>query len=134
MIHLRLGPKAPPADPLVPFASVSAVLLLLARFFPFETRPVFFCPLRTLSGVPCPGCGMTRAFVRVTHGDLPAALHVSPLGTLLAIAASALVVYTALRLTVLRRGVELHVRGWRWGLIGAVAANWVYLLVTGAAG
>ncbi len=33
------------------------------------------CLFRSLTGRPCPGCGMTRAFSRVFHGDIRGALH-----------------------------------------------------------
>ena len=31
------------------------------------------CPFRALTGLPCPGCGMTRAFCSMGHGDLSGA-------------------------------------------------------------
>src|SRR5579885_584343 len=33
------------------------------------------CLFRRLTGRPCPGCGMTRAFSRAFHGDIRGALH-----------------------------------------------------------
>ncbi len=38
------------------------------------------CPFYTLTGLPCPGCGLTRSFVCVSHGHLREALHWHPLG------------------------------------------------------
>jgi hypothetical protein len=42
------------------------------------------CPLRTLTGVPCPFCGMTTATVAITHGNWTAAAAASPLAYLVA--------------------------------------------------
>jgi hypothetical protein len=41
------------------------------------------CPFRRITGMPCPGCGMTRSFVALAHGDLGAALAFNRLGPLL---------------------------------------------------
>lgn len=40
------------------------------------------CPMRTLTGIPCPTCGTTRAAVALLHGDIPAALQANPLAAL----------------------------------------------------
>jgi hypothetical protein len=42
------------------------------------------CPLRTLTGVPCPMCGMTTAATRLAAGQLSVALAANPLVLLLA--------------------------------------------------
>jgi hypothetical protein len=42
------------------------------------------CPLRTLTGVPCPLCGMTTAATGLASGDLGAALAANPFALLLA--------------------------------------------------
>jgi hypothetical protein len=47
--------------------------LVASGVMPFE------CPMRAALGVPCPGCGMTRATHLLAHGDLTAALHMHPL-------------------------------------------------------
>ncbi|MEZ5429322.1 MAG: DUF2752 domain-containing protein [Pyrinomonadaceae bacterium] len=39
-----------------------------ARFFPI-------CPLYALTGLSCPGCGLTRGFHALFHGDIGTALH-----------------------------------------------------------
>ena len=33
------------------------------------------CPILACTGIPCPGCGMSRAFVALAHGDWKQALH-----------------------------------------------------------
>ena len=40
------------------------------------------CPFYNLTGLPCPGCGLTRAFVCLGHGRWHEALHWHPLGWL----------------------------------------------------
>jgi len=38
------------------------------------------CPFKLMTGLPCPGCGMTRSVVTLLHGDLGASLFYHPLG------------------------------------------------------
>jgi hypothetical protein len=38
-----------------------------------------FCPMAGVLGVPCPGCGLTRATLALLHGDLRGALRLHPL-------------------------------------------------------
>jgi len=42
------------------------------------------CPLRALTGVPCPFCGMTRGTLAILHGDLFRSLALNP-GVVLAV-------------------------------------------------
>lgn len=39
----------------------------------------FKCVFRTLTGIPCPGCGMTRALLALLSWDLSGALYYHPL-------------------------------------------------------
>jgi len=43
-----------------------------------------FCPLASVLGVPCPGCGLTRATLALAHGELKHALELHPLVLVLA--------------------------------------------------
>jgi hypothetical protein len=43
----------------------------------------FGCPVKKGTGFPCPGCGMSRAFVAIGRGDLKAAFYFHPLSFLL---------------------------------------------------
>lgn len=133
----RTPAAAKPSDHLLAFGGIAAVVLLIARILPVLPLPSV-CGLRNATGLPCPTCGMTRAFVRVTHGELAAAFQVSPLGTALCFGAIGLVAWTVLRLTVVKRGFVLTLsrrekRGWAIAAGVVLATNWVYLLVTGAA-
>jgi hypothetical protein len=40
------------------------------------------CAFYELTGIPCPGCGLTRSWVSALHGDLGASLTHHPLGWL----------------------------------------------------
>jgi hypothetical protein len=50
------------------------------------------CPFRRLTGLPCPGCGLTRSWVYLVHGDVHAAVWANPFGLISVAAALALAV------------------------------------------
>ncbi len=54
------------------FAAGLAVLVL------FSPVP-WPCPLRIVTGLPCPTCGMTRATRLALHGDFASATHMHPM-------------------------------------------------------
>jgi len=76
------------------------------------------CPLRSLTGLPCPACGMTTSVKAVERGDLAAAWAANPFG-LVAVAVAVLL---------------LARPGWRRAsvpvvvLVGAAAASWAWEL------
>jgi len=48
---------------------------------------IVLCPFRALTGYPCPGCGMTRAFSALAHGEPVRAVIYNPLSPVLFLAA-----------------------------------------------
>jgi hypothetical protein len=46
------------------------------------------CAFRNLTGLPCPGCGMTRAFHLLVHGRIPEALQMNPISVILFVSAA----------------------------------------------
>jgi hypothetical protein len=65
-------------------AALGAVYPLIAERTGVRGLP---CPLRTLTGVPCPFCGLTTATIELTHGDWAAAAQANPLVYIAAAAA-----------------------------------------------
>ncbi len=57
---------------------------------PFEFVPP--CPLRTLTGIPCPFCGMTRGVTAAVHADLGRAAFLNPGSIVLVVLAVLLLV------------------------------------------
>jgi len=66
----------------VRYAVIGVVALALASLH-LSRRPATLCPLRMLTGIPCPFCGGTTAAVHLGHGDVPGAVAASPLAVVL---------------------------------------------------
>ena len=49
-------------------------VIIVARFDPSTFQFFPLCPLHALTGYSCPGCGLTRGFHALFHGDLLSAL------------------------------------------------------------
>ena len=60
------------------FALLRGILLVSAVAPPVHEAPFPGCLVHLLLGVPGPGCGMTRAFLFLGHGDLWSALELNP--------------------------------------------------------
>jgi Protein of unknown function (DUF2752) len=82
------------------------------------------CPLRSLTGVPCPLCGMTRGVTAAVRGDVLDAVVLNP--------ASVLLVLATVLLLVLWRVPRLTVP--LWLPIAGIATLWTYELFKLGAG
>jgi hypothetical protein len=99
-------------------------------------RGPVLCPFRLLTGLPCPGCGLTRSWVGLAHGDFGAAFANNLVGPLLAVGTLVFVVayFTAL---IRRRPVPDAARLLAgrpalvgislWLFYGAIRIGWILL-------
>ena len=72
---------------------------------PFTQIPLpELCSFRKITGMDCAGCGMTRCFIALGHGDLPSAWTYNPAGILLFAFVLFQVPYRAWQLWRIRRG------------------------------
>lgn len=82
------------------------------------------CPFRLMTGLPCPGCGLTRGWVFLAHGQVGDAVSANPVALLTMPAAGAFViavVFAALR----RRPLPDLTRLTRLPLVKLLVVAWV---------
>ncbi|MBX3281979.1 MAG: DUF2752 domain-containing protein [Acidobacteria bacterium] len=66
--------------------AMAAGSVMVAAFDPTKVHIFPVCPLLALTGIACPGCGLTRAFHALFHGDIVTALDFNLLAPVWAIA------------------------------------------------
>jgi hypothetical protein len=94
------------------------------------------CAFKTITGLPCPTCGVTRTVIALSRGDVERGLFMNPLA---AIACAAALVYLAYAAVVLalrlpRFRPTVSAVGARWlriATVAVVAVNWIWLIATG---
>ena len=130
----RIASTAKSALDRSPAWAFAGMLLLLAgaRVSLAWPLPLPFCLLKRLTGIPCPFCGTTRCLQACSRLDFAAALHWNPLALVACLGIAAWFIAWAVDrlwnrrwLGALRRAVQ--VRALKFGLLGAVFLNWVYL-------
>jgi len=107
--------------------------LMLAWSFPlWGAAWEITCPLREITGIPCPTCYGTRAMLALVAGDWWQALRLNPLVGAAGIGLFAYVPWATV--TVLGDGPRPRVSPvlaarLAWGAAGLAGLNWIYLLV-----
>jgi hypothetical protein len=98
--------------------SAGALMLAGALVLPvLPGHPGLACPLRALTGVPCPLCGMTTSVVDSAHGDVHGGLAASPAGLAAVVLAVALLIVRPRRIVVPWTRVLAGLTGmWFWEL------------------
>lgn len=93
------------------------------------------CPFRSLTGVPCPTCGTTRALLALSQGQLGKALALNPMTTgLLVFAGLAFVAWALAHAwgVGLPHGLASLERRWPWwlrvGVTLGLVANWAWVV------
>jgi hypothetical protein len=132
------APTRPPVTPalIAPLVTAIAVagLLGVARIYdslPFQPPP---CGLRTLTGIPCLGCGGTRCVKALARGDIATAFFFNPLVALAVLGVFVWLVAALIRsrLPASHRSLERKPIPMPWiiaGVVLLVAANWTYLIL-----
>lgn len=120
-------------QPALWLAALLALIVTVKLAFTWRL-PVPFCPLRTLTGVPCPLCGSTRALLALAQLDFAAAFRFNPLFAI--VCAGVLLVFTVslverclARDWVARAKARLRWLPLKTVLLVVLAMNWVYLFL-----
>lgn len=103
-------------------AAAMVAIAAVRPSIPFEFVPP--CPLRTITGIPCPMCGMTRGVTSLVNGDFAHALLMNP-ASYLAVAL-ALLLFAQWR----TRRVVIPV----WVIVTVLATMWTWQLFKYASG
>lgn len=93
--------------------------------------PLPKCPTYTLTGIPCPGCGSTRATLALLHGDILQALWYNPLAILVDVFLAVYLVWYTVDIIRGKDTVNLLLkREWRKELwipvIILIGINWLF--------
>ncbi|MHB8861711.1 MAG: DUF2752 domain-containing protein [Pirellulaceae bacterium] len=87
---------------------------------PFLNEPLpGTCTFLRVTGLPCPGCGLTRSFISVAHGHVAEAWRYNPAGILFFAIVLYQIPYRTWQIYRIRRGLGEH----RWAHVD----NWVLL-------
>lgn len=120
--------------PVDAFALIGVVGFAIARWVPIATMiPFWGCGFRKLTGIPCPGCGLTRVADRFAHFHFLGAFKANPLGTFAAAAFAIAIVLSVLHFVFKLPVPELFMsdREWkraRWVAIGLFVANYAWVI------
>jgi hypothetical protein len=119
-------------------AALGIALLATASCFAPSRLALPSCPWRALTGIPCPGCGGTRALLRLAGGDPLGAAAMNPAVT---VATAGAILLAALCLAAPAAGDRLldraaaaaHTRRGRLGLAAVILLEMIYQAARGGA-
>jgi len=89
---------------------LAPVFLLASIFLPTDGLGVDVCLMHRLTGLPCPGCGLTRSITCITHGELWKGAAYHPFGLVIWVLLVALTGYSLLPAARRRSIAEAAVR------------------------
>lgn len=118
------------------WGTLALIGLLASRFFPFD-RIGLTCWLHRLTGIPCPSCGGTRAFVAMAHGHFVQGFLLNPLAAVAFVLILVAVPYCIAVVLLRKPRLRLTAVSSRdhatlvASVAGLIAVNWTYLIVVG---
>lgn len=136
MVWRRLAPREIDHEQLWLAIAVSGLALLALTSTHVLEIQMPLCPFKTLTGLPCPTCGVTRAVMAMTRLDFAAALAFNPLAAAAALFGALYLLYAGVVLAARLRRFrprltprDLNVA--RVAVLTVLAANWLYLVLVG---
>jgi len=97
----------------LPFVTLSGIFLL-SFFLPIEKISQFpLCLFQFLSHLDCPGCGLTRSIISISHGQFIEALRYNALGPVVYLFLALLLIQASFRLILRKTPFALALRS-RW--------------------
>ncbi|MCA9213933.1 MAG: DUF2752 domain-containing protein [Planctomycetales bacterium] len=94
------------------------------------------CFTKRITGMSCPGCGMTRSFISMAHGNGRAAWAFHPAGPIWFVVFAAQIPYRSWQLWRLHRGKSEFVTGYERHAIASMLAvvflGWIFRSLVGA--
>ena len=136
----RIVPRPDPLYHMVVLGICSAIFLLSLLMSVRDERQVLvpilgtplpeLCMFRRMTGTGCPGCGMTRCFISLAHGDWRSAWHYNPAGPLLFAILAFQIPFRLVQLYRIRRGLPELRTGWLpqvlFGILGLLMiGQWI---------
>lgn len=115
------------------WGGVALALVALSPLAPYIVDGLWTCPFKSVTGVPCPTCGTARAALALSRGEVWHALTQYPLPSLAWILFVAGGFYSLWLGLTKRLPISLPKRLPVWARISivvAVAANWIYSIVS----
>lgn len=93
------------------------------------------CTFLRVTGIPCPGCGLTRSFISLAHGHLRDAWHFNPAGMLFFAVVAFQIPYRTWQILRIRQGREefrfTSFDHWTLvALIGLLLVQWLITVLT----
>ena len=102
----------------------AAIVTAFAVTPALSTSGPTLCPMRLITGLPCPGCGLTRSWTAAAHGHVADAFSYNLFGPISLIAVTAFVIAVAV-LQARHRPMTAVVRVLQNPVVIALVAIWV---------
>ena len=125
------------ANPRIGGAAISVLLgtiVLLSLSLESAPKGLPLCIFHTITGLPCPSCGMTRAVISLGHGDIRAAFFLNPVSILIYFAAWLGLILSLLQVVFEEKYIEIIWNRSKGALFPIVliimALTWTYKLVS----